>query len=168
MATVTLDTETLNKLVAGLSQLADVSAVGYGQELRILILEAEKKAIEAEKEALQKRVEALERVVRIQNGCERPDPRSALLRACRWQSSEPLPPLTAACADWARAGGDTAVAEPGSPTALRRLCALLARRQPPPPPPEDEETEGEESEIEHANSPLNVAQDVGRDEDLYS
>ena len=166
MTTVTLDTETLNKIVAGLSQLADVSAVGYGQELRILILEAEKKAVEAEKDALQKRVEALERMVRIQNGCE-PDPCAPWLRLAalrrRWPC-DTTTPLAAACADWPRA----AEAD-GESATLRSLRALLARHTPAPPPPEDEDAEGEEeSAIEHANSPLNVAQDVGGDEDLYS
>jgi hypothetical protein len=170
MATITLNTDALNKIVGGLSVLADTSAVGYAQELRILILEAEKKALEDERDALNQRVATLERTIRIQNGCERESDPCALLRAAAlrpwWRADEEKPsPLVAACAVLARSRAEAEVESSDSRGALSRLVELLRREAPQP-----------ASAPQPANSPLNMARDdeestievADGDEDLYS
>jgi hypothetical protein len=160
MATITLNADALNKIVGGLSLLGDASAVGYAQELRILILEAEKKALEDEREALQQRVATLERTIRIQNGCERESDPCALLRASAlrpwWRTEEEKPsPLVAACAALAQSRATNESEAPFDPAT--RLAELLRQSRPQP-----------------SNSPLNMAcdestvEDADGDEDLYS
>jgi hypothetical protein len=181
MATITLNADALNKIVGGLSLLGDASAVGYAQELRILILEAEKKALEDERDALNQRVATLERTIRIQNGCERESDPCALLRAAAlrpwWRADDEKPsPLVAACAALARSRATNESEVPAGP--LSRIAELL-RREPAEMPcaPLKSLTELLRREApQPANSPLNMARDdeestievADGDEDLYS